>query len=290
MKLHEMIKETLNNHKSKIELIQWAIISGVSSLLYSEYIANIKQKQIPVRKILLPSIKTLNELLSENSQFIELLSDKLIDNIYNNELFKKYNDAPELVLFNEENIEILKTIFDLYIIPNIRRRIPEAIEKKFDLKNPQQQLFVESREIDLFNRKPINEDQINFIIEETVLQLLILLPTMKKDIELPETNNGILFAEDDIITIGNENAICPIHFNENIFKIESIMKLLSFVTNTTVTENDWNLHPYVKNGNISEPINYIINTGLFNQVSITRFKGIEIQKSDNESSNLEEPS
>ena len=34
-----------------------------------------------------------------------------------------------LLCFMKENIEIMKTIFDLYIIPNISRRIPETIAK-----------------------------------------------------------------------------------------------------------------------------------------------------------------
>ena len=77
---------------------------------------------------------------------------------------------------------------------------------------------METWEIDLFNREPINDEQIDFIIEETVLQLLMLLPTMKKEIEIPEENINIKMSKDEILTIANENAICPIHFNSSIFK------------------------------------------------------------------------
>ena len=163
MNIHEIISTAMKDHKNKIEITQWAIISSIASLVFSEYISNIKQKQVPTRKIFVPPIKYVRSLIKPDGYFIKLLEEKLIDGIANNELFKKYNNAPEFVLFNEDNIEVLKTIFDLYIVPNIVRHLPEVIEKKFGLDNDQQQLIIEDSTIDLFCGKPINENQLNYI-------------------------------------------------------------------------------------------------------------------------------
>lgn len=278
MQIHQIIKDTITQHAKKIELIQWAIVSSVSSLVYSEYIKNITQKQVPVRMILVPSMKTLNELLHPNGQFVQLLSEKLIDGINNNKLFQKYAHAPELILFNDENVEILKTIFDLYIAQHISQRIPETIGKKFYLLDGTQQLFRENREADLFNRKPISERQLDYIVEESVLQLLLLLPTMKKDIELPEQNLNIHLTAEDIITIDHENALGPIHFNEAIIENKDVIDLLKFVTSTTIRRIDGGETAASKNGMI---VNYSIDTNVFNQVVLTKLSGIEYNNESN---------
>lgn len=278
MQIHQIIKDAITQHAKKIELIQWAIVSSVSSLVYSEYIRNITQKQVPVRMILVPSMKTLNELLHPNGQFVQLLSEKLIDGINNNKLFQKYAHAPELILFNDENVEILKTIFDLYIAQHISQRIPETIGKKFYLLDGTQQLFRENREADLFNRKPISERQLYYIVEETVLQLLLLLPTMKKDIELPEQNLNIHLTAEDVITIDHENALGPIHFNEAIIENKDVIDLLKFVTSTTIRRIDGGETAASKNGMI---VNYSIDTNVFNQVVLTKLSGIEYNNESN---------
>ncbi len=271
MQIHQLVKTALTDHKQKIELTQWAIISGISSLFYSEYISKIKHKEVPVRSISVPAIKNVSNYLRADSKFMKDLSDKLIDEIANHYLIKKYSNAPELVMFNENNIEIMKTIYDLYIAPNITRRIPETIAKKFGLNdqdNPSQ-LFKENWEIELFNNKPINEDQFEFIVDQTVLQLLMLIPTMKKEVEIPEERLNIWVSNDKILTIANENAICPIHFTPAIVNNDSVIDLLTFVTNTSFIE---------KFNDSNSALDYIVTTGLFNQVSMTKFIGIEYNK------------
>lgn len=270
--MNQLIKQAMKDHKQKIELIQWGIISGISSLIYSEYIKNIRQKQIPVRMVQIPSIKSVKRFLDPEFGFLQDLSYKFIDNIYNHKLFQKYHTAPEFILFNDENIEILKTIFDLYIIPNISRRIPEVIVRKFDLDNPKQQLFRESNEIDLFQGKLLNDEQYEFVVEESILQMLLLLPTMKKDIELIEDNSQIHLAEDEILTIGNEKAICPILLNDSIIRNESVIDLLKFVTSTEISYIGKEDERALKG---DRQIEYFIKTNPFNQICITRLDGIE---------------
>lgn len=284
MNIHEIVKDAIKNHKQKIELTQWAIMSSISSLVYSEYLRRIVQKQVPVRILMVPSIKYVHELLNPDNQFMQLLSEKLIDGISKNNTFMKYADAPELVMFREDNIEIMKTIFDLYIIPNISRRIPETISKKFGLDDEKQQTFQENREADLFDRKPLNNDQLNYIIEETVLQLLSLLPTIKKDVEIPENNMSIQVGESDIISIDHENAICAILLNDNVITNESVIDLIKFVTSTNIESmivdvngNKREIAAVKKNGDI---VKYLINTNVFNRVALIKLHEIDNGKNE----------
>lgn len=276
MAINTMIKKVMEQHKKKVELIQWGIMSGISSLVYSEYLNNMKQKYSPVRIIMVPTINSVREYLDPENDFMKKISYNLIDRIIDSNVFREFKNAPEFILFSDEYIEILKTIFDLYIIPNIHRRIPEVISMKFDLENPDQQLFRESRELDLFNRKPLSGKHFDFIIDETILQLLLLIPTMKKDIELIEDNSKFHLSEKEILTIGNEKAICPIHFTSKIINNEAVSNLLKFVTSTEINYIGDGDKVGVKN---NRKIEFVISTNPFNQVCITRLNGIEISSS-----------
>ena len=279
MQIHQILKNAMSQHKKKIELIQWDIISGVSSLVYSEYIRRIKQKSSPIRAILVPEIRVVQDLLNADGHFINLLSENLIDNMMNHFMIKESSTAPELVLFQEENIEIMKTIFDLYIIPNIIKNIPETIELKFGLNKPTQQIIRQDRDIVLFERRPISDDQLRFVVDQSVLQLLVLLPTMKKTIEIPEDNCKIFMNKHEILTIGNSNAICPIHFNDSIISNRSVIELLSFVTDTNISRMENKTTGVSKNGHTVE---YYIRSNMFNQVGLTTFEGIELPTTEKE--------
>lgn len=279
MQIHQIIKNAMSQHKKKIELTQWAIISGVSSLVYSEYIRRIKQKSSPVRAILVPEIRVVQDLLNPEGHFINLLSENLIDRMVSHEMVKEYSIAPELVLFQEENIEVLKTLFDLYIIPNIVKKIPETIALKFGLDNSSQQMVRQDRDIELFERRPITDNQLQFVVDQSILQLLLLIPTMKKTIEIPEDNCKIFMNKNEILTIGNSNAICPIHINESIINNRSVIELLSFVTATNISKMENKTVGVQKNGHIVE---YYVSTNMFNQVGITTFEGIELPTNEKE--------
>lgn len=272
MEFHKIIKDTIKEHSKKIELIQLAITSGIASLLYSEYIRNIRQKRVPTRIIFVPQIRRVQELLNPDGEFMNSLSESLIDNMRNHELFKQYKDAPELVLFNDDNIDTLKTIFDLYIIPNIFRSIPETISKKFDLQNPQQQLIRESNEIDIFDRKPIEQYQFDYIVEESLLQLLVMMPTVKKEVTIPESNIKLHMSENEILSIGHQSAICNIYINKNIIENEEIIKLIKFVSNTNIKQIDIGDDMCIKGDDI---VKYTITSDVFNQLSFTKLIGID---------------
>jgi hypothetical protein len=287
MQIQDIIKRTIIDHKDEVEKIQWAIMSGVSSLLYSEYIKNMKQKQTPIPVVLVPEIKTIKELLDENNSLMKTLSEHLIDDMYKDIMYLsygKYKKSRYFELFKNENREILKTIFDVYIIPNMRSRIPETISKKFDLENPENSSIREDNTIDLFNRKSIDHDSnfYNYIVDESILQLVIYADDIEKDVIYLESVNNFHFEYDkyNILTVNSESAICPIHFYNWIWDNEDVMKILSFVTNThiitklgddncmncTITEN------YDNNDNNDRY--YTITSSPFNKVSIVKLGGL----------------
>lgn len=267
MQIHQMIKEKIKEHKNKIELFQWAVISGISSYVYTEYIMNIRQKIKPTRKLLVPDIKFVINLLNPESKFMQRLSEHLIDSMINNNLFIEYKDAPELVMFNDDNIEIMKTIFDLYIIPNISRRIPEAMINKFGLNDPSNQDIIQNPDSVIFDE--ISRDYIfEYLVEEITLQFISMLPTVKKTVKVPEDHTKIFLEKDEIIIIEHEKALCPIYINSNMIDNESpMMNKLKFVSSTMIEE--------FTDGKID---NYMIQTNVFNEVSIIKLDGLSTDK------------
>lgn len=263
MDFHQVISNVISKHKSKIETTQWAVMNGISSLLYSEYISNFKHKLNPVKHVLVPQLKTVEDILDPNGMFIEELSSKFIDMMVNNNLLKKYSDAPELILFNSKNIDIMKIMFKFYMIPNVIKRIPETFALKFQLNNPDQQMIREDRDLTMFKNSGINNDYFRFIVDQSVIQLLVLSPSVEKHVKIPEDYYNIEMLESGILCISNKNAICPIYINRDIISNKTAMDLISFVSSTTVIEN--------KSDN-----KYNITTNIFNEAMIITFNGIEI--------------
>lgn len=279
MSIHEIMKNTLTQHKNKIQLIQWSMISGISSLLYPGYLLAMKSKLKPKKLILVPKISTVLSLLDPDGHLMQTLSNTYIDRIKDHPLIRQFKDAPELVLFNDENIEIMKTIYDLYITPNITRRIPETIAKKFALDDPSQNTFIEDKSIDYFGGRDLNDDEIKFIIDETVLQLLILMPSIKKHIEYPEQKKQMFMTDDELLIITNSNGICPIIFSNDIYKNKCIMDTLSFVTNTNISDIEWQTNSLFKNDTV---VVREASTDIFNEASLVTLQGIQdITEEDN---------
>lgn len=260
------IKDVIRMHSSKVEVFQWAFTSAIASLVYSEFIRNMRQKSIPVRHVDIPSIRYVQEMLSANGQMMRYLSDHFIDDMMSEVFYTKYMMAPELELFQMDLLDSWRTIFDLYIIPNVSKYLPDTIAKKFNLYDEKQQLFRENREIPLFNGKPIASDRYQYLVHQTWLQLLVLLPSIQKEIITPESNEHLHLTPSRIITIGNPNAICPIHLDCPSMVLSDSMALLTYVTNTAVT--------FVGDGEIAatvgeELVEYSLTTSPFNQTSIT---------------------
>lgn len=269
MELDSTIKEFIIINKENIEMMQWAMMSSISSLIYSEYIYCIKNKYVPVHKVHIPSIRTVQQILSIDGKLMNILKERFIDILVCNPLIVAYHNRPELNIFNSENFNMIKTVFNEYMLPNIAKRVPETISKKFDIGNPRQTIMIEDSHIEMFTEFNLfGINTINFLVEEFVLQFLTTIPGMKKDLEFPESNSRIYIASDEIINIGNEHAVCPILFNSEIINNKDIFNLLSFVTSTSITENED--HSIWKDKNeIYTPVIYVMDTNMFNEVCLT---------------------
>lgn len=270
MSIHAIMKETMETHKSKIELIQWAVMGSIASLVYSEYIRSFRQKTVPNPYIQVPSLKNVQYFLESNQPMMTSVSEFLFDDMSQQAFFYPYiSRIPELVLFQEKHLEILKTILDLYMIPNIQRRLPEVIAKKFQLDNPDAQTFRESNDLELFQYSCWNTiDHRKYLSDQTILQLLMLCISLPREVEVPEQNISNHLAEQEVLSINNMNAITPIHFTEDIIQNKTVIPTLSFVTNTQFSRIDQGHTVACKGDRVCQ---YQFQTSPFNQVTITRF-------------------
>jgi len=268
MNMYSKTKEFQRNNKKELEIFQLAITSSIGTLIYSEYIKNFKHIHVPTTKIFIPEIQTITDLLSLDGSFFKLISENIISEISNNSFFKNYISPLKLSLFSNENKDILQTIFDVDILENISISIPTVITKKFGLDNTENQQFIQSPELDIFNRKiPSRDYYTRYIVDQIVLQMIIMLENIPKTMSFPESNLNIIIPNDDkTIFMLNDNiaAIAPIYFNNLIFENQTIMDLLNFVTGSTVqiegTTSDI-LNEYSIN-------KYIITTTPFNRTAI----------------------
>lgn len=272
--ISKKVKIMMKDHKNKIELFQWALMESFASLFYSYYISQFRQKHVPTHRIFIPSIKSFKDFINPDNGFMQRISNEFIDGILNKlkeNNYSKYLDCLELIILKDENIEIFKTIFDLYMIPNLYKYLPESFINKFDLNNEKQQIFIEDEEFVFDIKNYLKDDIFSFLVDETILQFLILFPSIEKDVILPENNESILVTEEGIVTICNEKALSPILLNhEMINKYPSIIKLINFVSSTTIEELNKTDNPsYDKDYNI-----YVnkYSTNPFNEISITILK------------------
>lgn len=268
--IHDRIKEGIREHRDEIELIQIGVTSALASLVYSEYIRNFKQVIKPTRKIFVSNINNVINLLDPVGEFGIMLSDRMIKSMANTPLMKEYSNVPELTMFQAENIDILQSIFELYMMPNMGKSIPATIVRKFGLMNDNNQMFQESGDIDLFNRVSPGESHLQFIVDQAVLQILLLAPGVDKRVVDIEVNNNIEFPGSDhaILSVGNDNAISIVHFNSNVCDNTPIMELLEFVTSTKFTTYDG---PRSEDSPLGVMM-YKVTSSPYNQVMITYLK------------------
>lgn len=268
MSIYQCVKDAMASHGKKIELIQWGMTQTIASLVYSKYIQSFRQKAVPVPMVLVPSIRNLEEFLRMDDKFMEMISNQLIDRITSDTRFMEYvGRVPELVMFNTSNVEILKTVMDLYILPNVSRRIVSSTKKKFQLGEETQQTFRESNDISIFRDDDLNNGMVKYLADEFIAGMLLLCPTIPREVEVPESNEGNFLAENEILSINNDHALCPVHFTESIIENKDVHDLLVFVTNSQFTRIDTGEICCQKDDRINQ---FRFTTGIFNQVTITR--------------------
>lgn len=255
-------------HKSNIELFQMMTLQSFATLFHSYYISQFKQKYVPTHRIIVPSIRSFKDYINPKGEFMQNINKYFIDKIMielNSDKYKKYLKCPELILFNEENIETFKTIFDIYIIPNIYKYLPNSFINMFSLNDDSQQMFIENEEFIFDIEGYLKDDIFSYLVDETLLQLFAVLKSIKKEIILPENNNAILVGEKDIVTICNEKALSEILIDHDLYtKYPSIIKLLCFVSSTSICQ--------INIPNKSEEY----STNPFNEVSITKLGDVNV--------------
>ena len=276
MGFNKKIKIAMEEHKSKIELLQWSIINGVASYVYPNYLMKLKHIVKQREIIFCPNMKSVSDFLNPDGEFIKHLSYDLIDEMHNNHYIQKYIDIPELILFKPENIELLKTIFDLYIIPNIQKSIVSSIIRKFSLNKEDNQIFFEDRDLNIFEEGyEVSDKTYEYIVEESILQLIQLLPSLERKIMFPPSNMDIKITDNEILTISCESAMCPIQLNKEIINNEDVRSYIPFVTNTEIEDVDTSGDEYEVREGTTDPITFKIRSGNLNQIVITSIIGVK---------------
>lgn len=261
----------MTERKHEIELFQQAVISSVASLVFAEYISNIKNRDVPVQRVYVPPVKYVSELLDTDGHLLTMLSERLINDMICNRIFIAYaEDIPDLSLFKyKESRDKLNDVLRMYIIPNISKHIPDTIGTKFNVNGTTQSVY-EDPSIDLFDRQPLSDDHFRYIADETALHLLLHADDVERYEHGPldgmahwmttkEASNGDFFFKSSpamVLTINNQAAICPIHYNKYIIE-NPVSELLNFVTSTQFNQDR-------------------VSTSQYNQVTITELDGPQL--------------
>jgi len=268
------LQETFNNirtqYSEQLGSLQKSVIAGICSFIYPIYLSNIIQKpQKEGIKILVPSLKKVQTFLAKNSNFIQMISKKLIDDIVNNNSIMLCIDYPELSLFDPKkvNIDVLKVIFDMNIIETIPEVIIRILAENFKLYDKNQKSIIENNETECLNEDLLNNEALltkayTFILEQIVYHLIIdsksFLTDKNTNIEFKEKNTNIILDKNYLVAIRNKNMPCDIYFSPLTY-ISEFYDKISWVTNTTITTQHTDDESNDK---------IILNTGVFNQVYV----------------------
>lgn len=284
MKIQEEIKNIMKTDREDLTIIHEALVNAITSYVYSTFIFRMKTKP-PV--VLVPETREIITFLKAGSPFGEWISENLIDKAMEHSLFCTYNHGAQFKLFQEEYVDKLKVIMDLYMLPSIHIQLEDTIRRKFQLDVQEQQTIREDYENPLFPGGKFGKPETRFIVNQFVLQLLLLMNTISVDEEIPETNQRIHMTQHEILTIDSDKALCPIHFNADVFNVPifergdksvtaedeceypyaELRDMLLFVTDTRVNFRDHSSDvACCKRGN--QYVEFFVSTSPFNKARI----------------------
>lgn len=202
---------------------------ALMSLIYSEYISCMKQKDVPVTRIMVPPVKYIDSILQQ-SEFKDRILEEVPALILEDPLMDIVLGRCGLVSYNMY-MELFKDAFNR-IYPSIADITVSKIRSKF-LDERMNQLFVESSEIDIFKNRPITDDHYKYIAHETVLNLLHHFGCVSVyDIVEPDK---IVINNDDIIIINHPQAMDAVIIDTIVLE-NSVWDLLQFVTSVFLKE------------------------------------------------------
>lgn len=246
------------DNRKFVETFQWSVIDSISSLLYSEYIGNIVEKKIPITRYMVPTIKSVIDILKPDSDFIRSVSNKLICGMSGNRWMTVSgfcNTGEYDKLKDEKDRTILQAILDSYIFTNVGRVIPNVIMKKFSIGiESNNGLMVEDYGIDLF-KKGMLDDYYEYIIEEASMSLVTII--MNTDSTCVTGVDKIELTSDSILSINNGNAICRTLFSKDVATNPVVMDILKATVTNCISATDDTFIMETSKNNIANVITFI---------------------------------
>lgn len=245
--MSQMTRDMMKRHENKIKLFSWAVVESIASFIYPEYLINMEAKERPKHHVLVPPIKSVEQILRSDSELSKKLSIELIDRVLN--LINHSTDEtisvetiPEFVIFHGNNAEVLKVIFDLSIMNDVRRIIPATITKKFQL-DVQQSDIMQSSDKSIFGHGEMSDTNkldmyVDYIARETFLKLMITAPTIERSSRVPDDPTDVIINAEEVIVIDNQAAaICPICVNPAMIgQLPKLVSRIGIVSNTAFVD------------------------------------------------------
>lgn len=233
----EEMNKYLSEHKDPIGIFQMSLISSVATLIYSEYISRMKQKQLPTRKILVPNMKEVRDYTDLVTPFMEKLADTIISTLKEEPLFDKIKDSYKIL-----DEDMFDSVLRLYILPNVSRVIPNTISKKFGLEDDSIQMIKVDRDIRIFYPdKILIDDMIKVVSNQLIGNLILANNGIRLKIHPVESNisSTFKFDKNSIIGITNSNSISPLIYTKGTFDLNPyFVKLFNFVSSSKFEFNN----------------------------------------------------
>lgn len=233
---YDVVKSYIEENRKPLGIIQSAFVNSVASLIYSEYIRLFKKVDKPVERVMVPSIHNVEMFLTD-SPFISKLKLYYIDNMkFLTKAFPFYDGYAGLDVFKLFEDDEFKLIFNEHMIPNLKKYIPSIISQKFQLDGDGGQLFKQDRDVQLFGGD-ISSEYSMYVGYESALWILMNDDDVEKE-EINDRGKQFTLYMDEVLSITDVNAICPIYFNYRICGLEKVMDIMKFITGIKVELDD----------------------------------------------------
>lgn len=255
MGFSDNIKSLLRDKRNDIENFQLAVVTGIASLTYLEYLKNFKQRLKPTRKVFIPSIELVKDMCNRDSNLMKYISDNTVK--YFNDQFavspfddSQNNNYPELEIFRSHGEE-LSVILEMHILTNVERTIPRVISSKFGINDDNNQTFFEDPEIKMFDQSDLKNYEFDktytdFILSQIKYYYMYITKSIHRDSILFEDNSNLSFElqKNECITISNTNAVSTIYLDNKILLDDKMMELINFITGSKfehidVSNDEW---------------------------------------------------
>ena len=264
MELQEKFNTIMTEHKSELESFEKAVLSGILTWIYMEYASSVKhlpnkdklQLHVPLLK------KVKDNILSKDTKFMKMLSNKLIDDIHKNESIQCCIDYPELSIFHHSKVpdsDIIKVIFDIEMINNISETIIKLLSVVYKL-NDKSTNVVEDPNLEFCDNSTWEPDDaydfvLNQIIHHLIIETKSFLTDKNTTIELLDNNFNVPLPDNFVVSVRSKELPCDVYFTPSIVS-SRFYDDLSVITNTNIK--------------LAKDVNsvHILYSGQYNQVYV----------------------